>query len=295
MNGCGFEAHSIGHKGNSGEGRTLSDRDTTATAGRGPQGWIAVVGQWRKAQLRVPLPYVHAVTLAGGAPRVISTFELGPGEEPPADLDVIQNIDPHDASILEGAVGLLIPGGGDIDPELYGRKRHPRTHNVSQRRDRFELTLLTEAFERDMPVLAICHGMQLLNVHEGGTLNQHLLDDQQKLDHYRDRPLAEPAHGVSLKEGSFLADIMGSVSIQVNTHHHQGLDDVAPTLDPVGWSEDGVLEVVIHKQQTWTLGVQWHPEAMAPVDAAELAIFEAFNEATLAYERSKEGVTAQSA
>src|SRR5687768_5555357 len=87
---------------------TLSDRDTTARASRGSQGWIAVVGQWRKAQLRVPVPYAHAVSLAGGNPRVISTFELGPAEEPPEDLDVIQNIDPYDASILAGASGLVI-------------------------------------------------------------------------------------------------------------------------------------------------------------------------------------------
>ena len=241
------------------------------------------------------MPYAHAVSLAGGNPRVISTFELGPSEEPPEDLEVIQNIDPYDASALDGASGLVIPGGGDIDPELYGRKRHPRTHNVSQRRDRFELTLLTEAFERDLPVLAICHGMQLLNVHEGGTLNQHLLDDPAKLDHYRDRPMAEPAHGVSLTEGSLLAEIMGSVSVQVNTHHHQGLEDVAPSLEPVGWSEDGVLEVVVHRELSWVLGVQWHPEAMAPVHPAELAIFEAFIEATHAYERRDDSVTARSA
>ena len=226
---------------------------------------------------------------------MISPFELGPTEEPPDDLDVITDIDPYDASVLEGAIGLLIPGGGDIDPELYGRPRHPRTHQVSQRRDRFELTLLTEAFERDMPVLAICHGMQLLNVHQGGTLNQHLLDDPQKLDHYRDRPMAEPAHGVSLKEGSFLAEIMGSTSVQVNTHHHQGLEEVAPTLDPIGWSEDGVLEVVVHKEQTWALGVQWHPEAMAPVHSNELAIFEAFVEAAKRHDRSSSEVTARSA
>ena len=290
--------------GNSGEGRTLSDRDTTARNARGSHeaggdqsspGWIAVVGQWRKAQLRIPVPYAHAVELAGGRPRVISTFDLGPTEEVPEGLDVITNIDPYDASILEGASGLVIPGGGDIDPELYGRKRHPRTHNVSQRRDRFELTLLTEAFENDLPVLAICHGMQLLNVHDGGTLNQHLLDDPQKLDHYRDRPIAEPAHKVSFKEGSLLAEIMGDTTVAVNTHHHQGLDDVGPSLEPIGWSEDGVLEAVIHKDHSWVVGVQWHPEAMAPVHKDELAIFEAFVEATQRYERSTTGLTAQSA
>ena len=273
----------------------MSDRDTTARASRGSRAWIAVVGQWRKAQLRLPLPYCHAVELAGGDPKVVSTFELGPSEEVPEGLDVITNIDPYDPSVLEGACGLVIPGGGDIDPELYGRTRHPRTHNVSQRRDRFELTLLTEAFERDLPVLAICHGMQLMNVHEGGTLNQHLLDDPKKLDHYRDRPMAEPAHGVNLRENSKLAEIMGSVSVRVNTHHHQGLDDVAPTLDPIGWSEDGVLEVVVHKEQTWAVGVQWHPEAMAPVHSDELAIFQSFVEATRAYERTSTDVTAQSA
>lgn len=284
----------------------MSDRDTTARPSRGSRdgreddgggdnGWIAVVGQWRKAQLRLPMTYCHAVELAGGDPKVISTFELGPSEEPPDDLDVIMNIDPYDATVLEGASGLLIPGGGDIDPELYGRKRHPRTHNVSQRRDRFELTLLTEAFERDMPVFAICHGMQLLNVHEGGTLNQHLLDDPKKLDHYRDRPMAEPAHSVSFEQDSMLAEIMGSVSVQVNTHHHQGLDDVAASLQPIGWSEDGVLEAVAHRDHSWVVGVQWHPEAMAPVARDELALFESFLQAARRYEETATDVRAQSA
>lgn len=279
----------------------MSDRDTTARAGRGSQAgrtaksWIAVVGQWRKAQLRLPIPYAHAVELGGGNPKVISTFELSSTEEVPEGLEVIAGIDPYDASVLDGAGGLVIPGGGDIDPELYGHKRHPRTHNVSQRRDRFELSLLTAAFERDMPVLAICHGMQLLNVHEGGTLNQHILDDDTKLDHYRDRPMAEPAHGVSMPEDSLLAEVMGSAKVQVNTHHHQGLLDVAPTLEPAGWSEDGVLEVVVHREQSWVLGVQWHPEAMAPVHRDELAIFEAFVDATRRFESSSTHVRAQSA
>lgn len=272
----------------------MTDRDTTARASHGSGGWIAVVGQWRKGGLRVPIPYAHAVSLAGGNPRVISTFDLPAGEELPDDLDVATDLDPYDASVLEGACGLVIPGGGDIDPELYGRKRHPRTHNVSQRRDRFELTLLTEALERDMPVLAICHGMQLLNIHQGGTLIQHLLDDDTKLDHYRDRPMAEPAHGVTLTEGSLLAKVMGGVEVQVNTHHHQGLDDVADTLEPIGWAEDGVLEAVVSPSHSWVVGVQWHPEAMAPVHSDELAIFEAFVAASEAYQ-SAPGLTAQSA
>jgi len=271
----------------------LSDRDTTARTSRRAR--VAVVGQWRKSQLRLPIPYAHAVELAGATPKVVSTFELGPTQEVPEGLEVVDALDPYDTSALEDVSGLVIPGGGDIDPELYGHTRHPRTHNVSLRRDRFELELISEALQRDMPILAICHGMQLLNVHEGGTLNQHLLDDPKKLEHYRDRPMAEPAHSVGLREDSLLAEVMGSVSVQVNTHHHQGLDDVAETLHPIGWSEDGVLEAVVHKDRSWVLGVQWHPEAMAPVHQDELAIFESFVEAARNYEKSATGVTARSA
>ncbi|MGH2806747.1 MAG: gamma-glutamyl-gamma-aminobutyrate hydrolase family protein, partial [Actinomycetota bacterium] len=85
----------------------------------------------------MPLPYATAVEMAGGHPRVLSTFDLPPNEDRPDGIEVLENLDPYDPSPLEGACGLVIPGGGDIDPELYGRPRHPRTHQVSQRRDRF--------------------------------------------------------------------------------------------------------------------------------------------------------------
>jgi putative glutamine amidotransferase len=125
--------------------------------------------------------------------------------------------------------------------------------------------------------------MQLLNVHLGGTLNQHLLDDPKKLDHYRDRPIAEPAHSVAFKEGTLIEEIFGDVRADVNTHHHQGLEDVAAPLEEIGWAEDGVLEAVVSKEHSWVLGVQWHPEAMAPVDKKELAMFEAFVESARNY------------
>lgn len=235
-----------------------------------------MIAQWRKGLSRLPLTYVHAIELAGGRARVLSTFDANPTEEAPEGMDVHYGLDPLDPSSLDGASGLLLPGGGDIDPELYGKTRHPRTHNVSQRRDRFELTLLGEALERDMPVLAICHGMQLLNVCFGGTLVQHIADSPRRLNHDRDRPRAEPAHGLHLGEGSLLAEIFGSVSVQINSHHHQGLDGAAGPLEEIGWAEDGVLEAVVSKEHSWVVGVQWHPEAMAPVDAAQLKLFEAF-------------------
>jgi putative glutamine amidotransferase len=237
---------------------------------------VAIAGQWRKDAGKFPLLYARAVQLAGGSPFVLSTFEMPPTEEVPADVPLATGIDPYDPSGLDGVDALVLPGGGDIDPEWYGCERHPRTHGVSHRRDRFELTLLQEALERDMPILAICHGMQLLNVHLEGTLDQHLGDRPNRLQHDRDMPRAEPAHAAEVVDGSPLAQIFGSTEAPVNSHHHQGLERVGEGLEEIAWAEDGVLEGVYAPDFKWVVGVQWHPEAMAPVDPRQLAIFEHF-------------------
>lgn len=271
----------------------ISDRDTTA---KGPQRpWIAVAAQWRKGMGRLPVPYSHAVEVSGGRIKVLSTFELPASQEMPDGLEVLTGLDPYDPSVLDGACGLLIPGGGDIDPEFYGCPRHPRTHNVSHRRDRFELTLLAEALEQDMPVLAICHGMQLLNVHFGGRLVQHLADDAKRLDHDRDMPRAEPVHNLHVKEGSVFEEIIGAVKTPINSHHHQGLDGAAGPLEETGWAEDGVLEAVVSREHSWVVGVQWHPEAMADTDPNQRNLFDRFVEAAEAYEAKLDELTARSA
>ena len=260
------------------------------------RGHIAIVGQLRADGKRVPAPYAHAVKNAGGTPKVFSTFEGVPEEPIPEGLEVVTELDPYDSSPLEGAVGLVLPGGGDIDPEWYGKPRHPRTHNVSHRRDRFEMTLLSEALERDMPILAICHGMQLLNVFLGGTLVQHLADDPRMLQHDRDMPRAEPAHELRVKEGSRFAEIMGFGNrTAVNSHHHQGLGAVPFTLEQVAWAEDGCLEAVVSRDHTWVVGVQWHPEAMADTDPHERKLFESFVEATRAFAEQELPARAKSA
>lgn len=250
----------------------LSDLNIT----RGQRPCIAIAGQWMKGRGKFPLLYARGVDVAGGRPLVISTFEIAAQENIPDDVTLITGLDPYDASALERASGLVLPGGGDIDPEWYGCERHPRTHNVSHRRDRFELTLLEAALERDMPVLAICHGMQLLNVYLGGTLDQHLADDAAHLDHDRDMPRSEPVHKVSIEEGSKLARAVGRHSLDVNSHHHQGIAALGRGLERVAWTDDGVLEAVEAKDRSWVAGVQWHPEAMAPVDSRQRAMFEAF-------------------
>jgi gamma-glutamyl-gamma-aminobutyrate hydrolase PuuD len=244
-------------------------------------GHVVVVGQIRQDGKRIPATYAHAVQIAGGHPKVFSTFDLVEDEPIPEGLEVVSELDPYDDSPLEGAVGLLLPGGGDIDPEWYGKQRHPRTHHVNHRRDRFEMTLLSEALERDLPVLAICHGMQLLNVFLGGTLIQHLSDDPRMLQHDRDRPRAEPAHELRVKVGSRFAEITGLGNrTAVNSHHHQGLGAVPHVLEQVAWAEDGCLEAVVSREHSWVVGVQWHPEAMVDTDAHQRNLFEAFVSAT---------------
>lgn len=247
---------------------------------RNAGGHIVVVGQWREGgEGRIPVPYAKAVASAGGDPKVFSTFDAVEGQEIPEGLDACYGLEPDDESPLDGAAGLLLPGGGDIDPAFYGRPRHPRTHNVNHRRDRFELTLLSAALERDMPVLAICHGMQLLNVHMGGTLVQHLGDRDDVFDHDDGYPAPEPRHGLRIRERSPLARYLGSSRIGVNSHHHQGIDDVASGLDEVAWSDDGLLEGIVSHSHSWVVGVQWHPEVMAPHHEAQARLFEAFVDA----------------
>jgi putative glutamine amidotransferase len=247
------------------------------------QGHIVVVGQWREGHARLPIPYAEALIEAGGQPKIFSTFTLFPDQEVPQHLEIHLGVDPDDHSPLEGASGLLLPGGGDIDPAWYGRSPHPRTNRISHRRDEFERTLLCEALERDLPILAICHGMQLLSVHLGGTLDQHLSDNPKRLDHDPSDPSPGAVHKVHVEEDSVLAEILDETEIAVNSSHHQGLEGAPDGLEEIAWSEDGVLEAIVSRDHSWVVGVQWHPEAMAPVDDTQMRLFRAFVEASQAY------------
>lgn len=241
----------------------------------GHEGHIVVVGQWREGQGRVPAPYVGAVGAAGGTPVIFSTFDL-PDEHIPEGVPFFEECDPDDASALDGAAGLVLPGGGDIDPSLYGRERHPTTRNINHRRDRYERVLLDVALERDLPILAICHGMQILNVHLGGTLEQNLADNRARLPHDHAFPRPEPAHRIQVAPGNHISEATGGGVIEVNSHHHQGLEGAAHPLVEAAWAEDGVLEGVVSSEHSWVVGVQWHPEVMAPVDTRQAMLFDAF-------------------
>jgi gamma-glutamyl-gamma-aminobutyrate hydrolase PuuD len=240
-------------------------------------GHIVVVGQWREGQGgRLPLPYVDAVRAAGGDAVIYSTFELGPEQDHPAGYEAVMGLEPDDTSPLDDAAGLVLPGGGDIDPARYKRPRHPQSRAINHRRDNFELNLLGEALERDLPVLAICHGMQLLNVHFGGTLHQHLADLPGRVEHDVGWPSPIPIHGVKVVDDSPLAAMLGATRVQTNSHHHQGLDHVPAPLEECAWAEDGVLEGIVSTAHSFVVGVQWHPEVMIDHHEQQLQLFNSF-------------------
>jgi putative glutamine amidotransferase len=126
--------------------------------------------------------------------------------------------------------------------------------------------------------------MQILNVCLRGTLDQHLADDPTHIEHDRDNPAPIPQHSLRIKENSRLARIFECTSTGVNSHHHQGVGELGRDLEEVGWAEDGVLEAVVARNNSWVVGVQWHPEVMAPQDPVQHRLFKSFVEAAARYE-----------
>ena len=192
-----------------------------------------------------PRPYATAVQAAGALALLL-----------PPDDAAAQSPD----ALLDRIDALLLAGGADIDPASYGAKPHPETKGTWPERDRFELGLAHRALERDMPVLGICRGMELLNVALGGTLVQHLPDVLGTNDH-RKVPGAFGDHEVRLEPGSLAARAVGAERATVKSHHHQGLDELGDGLRASGWSvPDELVEAVELPDRRFTLGVLWHAE-----------------------------------
>jgi len=200
--------------------------------------------RWRNWELEaalVPADYVRAVERAGGRALLV----------PPSHDGVEET--------LESLDGLIFSGGSDLDPELYGQEAHAETSDVVRNRDTAELALLEAALERDMPVLAICRGSQVLNVARGGDLVQHLPDVVGDEKH-KHTPGTFADHDVSVEDGSRLASVLGERA-PVKSHHHQGFGKVGEGLRVVAHAEDGTIEAVEDPTRRFVLGVLWHPEA----------------------------------
>ena len=173
--------------------------------------------------------------------------------------------------------GLLLSGGHDVDPARYGQELLPCCGPLSPAKDRAELALLERFLRLDKPVLALCRGMQLLNVHLGGTLYQDL-DTQfpTRVTHRQQPPYDLPVHAVSVRPGGPLYRIVGREQLAVNSYHHQAVRDTAPPLSVQARAPDGIVEAVALPGARFVLGVQWHPEAMPREDESAAAIFSAF-------------------
>lgn len=157
--------------------------------------------------------------------------------------------------------GLVLTGGDDVDPSRYGETPKPYLGAVNPARDESEFQALTAAMKMRLPVLAICRGMQLLNVHLGGTLYQDLeAEFEDPLTHRQTQPWGQRSHSARVEPGSRLHREIRSETLRINSFHHQGVKDLAPELRATAWADDGLVEAVELKGDQWVVGVQWHPE-----------------------------------
>jgi putative glutamine amidotransferase len=207
-------------------------------------------GVWEEESALIPAAYVRAIEAAGGRPLLV----------PPSADAIDETLDRLD--------GLLFSGGSDLDPELYGQEAHAETNGIVPERDRGEIALLKAALERDMPVLAVCRGSQVLNVALGGDLVQHLPEVVGDEKH-RHTPGEFADHDVDLAPGTRVQQILGDHA-PVKSHHHQGYGRLGEGLREAARAEDGTIEALEDPSRRFALGVMWHPEA-----GEDFALFEA--------------------
>ncbi|MCD9143386.1 gamma-glutamyl-gamma-aminobutyrate hydrolase family protein [Streptomyces albireticuli] len=194
-----------------------------------------------------PAALVHA-TYPRYAQRAGGLAVLLPPDDPAAADTVLRRLD-----------GLVLAGGEDLDPALYGQDPHPRTGRPIPERDRWERALLDAALRRGTPVLGICRGMQLMNIHAGGTLCQHLPDEVGH-DGHNPRVGTFTDHLVKPVPDTLTGSLLPE-AVQVATHHHQSVDRLGEGLIPTAYAEDGTVEALEYVGERFAVGVQWHPEA----------------------------------
>jgi putative glutamine amidotransferase len=217
------------------------------------------------------LKYLSAIEAAGGIPVVVPPLQPQAAE-----------------MLLERVTGVCLSGGPDLDPVAYGARRHERTGPTWEQLDEFELALARAADARRLPILAVCRGLQVLNVARGGTLHQHLPDVVGKrIDHRQQRPAREPTHWVTFSERSRVSEILGSRGVKVNSFHHQAVDTLGDGLVVTGWASDGAVESLEALDREFVVAVQWHAECLAQ-RPEQAALFGSFVDAARRFEEATE-------
>lgn len=212
--------------------------------------------------------YTDSVLRAGGIPVLLA---------PVPDVDV--------GSILDRLDGVVMSGGGDVEPSRYGSETHDSMYDMDFDRDEFEIELVRIAAERRTPMLAICRGLQVVNVALGGTLIRDIPSEIGSADHTVIGHHVFNGHQhVRLDAESRVAQVVGATDLEVNSIHHQAVRDLAPGFRAVGWADDGVVEAIEHTDPDWPLlAVQWHPEYLGQVDdKASWSLFHSLVESSAA-------------
>lgn len=208
--------------------------------------------------------YVHAIQQAGGVPVLLPPQLAGSARE-----ELWRRLD-----------GLVLSGGGDVDPARFGEARHPTVYDVSAARDELEIDLTRRALAEATPLLAICRGIQVLNVVLGGSLYQDIPSDlRSPIAHTQKERRDQPTHAVKVQEGSRLARILGRLEVDVNSFHHQAIKDLGRGLHAVAAAPDGVIEGAEVVEHPFAMAVQWHPEELVGHDSTARALFRAVVEA----------------
>jgi putative glutamine amidotransferase len=223
----------------------------------------AAWGSWNLEAALIPYDYVRALERAGARALLV----------PPSESGVDETLDSLD--------GLVLSGGADLDPQTYGAEAHPETQGTRPERDRGEFALLEAALARDMPVLAICRGLQVLNVARGGDLVQHLPDTVGHEQHRETRGVFSD-HGVRIDDDSRVGSVLGEHA-PVKSSHHQGVGRIGEGLREVAWSDDGTIEALEDPARRFAVGVLWHPEA-----GEDQKLFEALVAEARAYKEDKQ-------
>ena len=205
--------------------------------------------------------YMEGILEAGGLPLMLPLTD---------DREVIRQM-------TDQCDGFLLTGGQDVSPELYGEKRLPQCGECSPERDRMEKMLLEEVLHKNIPVLGICRGIQFLNAALGGTLYQDLPSQRGTgMTHCQKPPYDVPVHEVEIKEGTPLYDLLGCRSLAVNSYHHQAVRQLAPGLEVMAVSEDGLTEGVYMPDRRFVWAIQWHQEFSYRAEENSRKIFAAF-------------------
>ncbi|MEP7067272.1 MAG: gamma-glutamyl-gamma-aminobutyrate hydrolase family protein [Gemmatimonadota bacterium] len=217
--------------------------------------------------------YVDVLTQVGAIPWIIPLSQ---------DMETLR-------AVYERLDGVFLPGGVDMDPDQYSESRLPACGVTDADRDRVEVAFVRWAMAERKPVLAVCRGVQVLNVASGGTLYQDLAEwceSAIKHDYWPNEPRQRQdlVHEVSVEPGTHLASIMGAGKTTVNSMHHQGIKKLAPGLVVNSRAPDGLIEGVEGSDDAFLLGVQWHPEELVEIDPANRRLFESFIEAARAYQ-----------